>query len=131
MIDMMEIKTANFEGVVYVNTTPHVINLLNPDTGNEVEIPPSGVIINAKVVETVAGETPQGVKLVRTKFCSDEKSEEILAQIEQEFPGAVIIGSLIAAQAFPGRIYVLTPAPGFERVPPDQKRMNSRKFTIF
>ncbi|GAH77449.1 unnamed protein product, partial [marine sediment metagenome] len=48
-----------------------------------------------------------------------------------ENPNAIIIGSIISAQAYPGEVFAMTPAPGFERVPPDQKRMNPFKFTMF
>ena len=43
----------------------------------------------------------------------------------------LIIGSIVAAQAYPGQVVAMTPAPGYERVPVDQKRMNPDKFTIF
>lgn len=42
-----------------------------------------------------------------------------------------IIGSIIAAKAFPGVVFGMTPAKGFERVAPAEKRMNPSKFTTF
>jgi hypothetical protein len=51
--------------------------------------------------------------------------------VEAAHPGAVVLGSIIAAQAFPGRVLALTPAPGFERVPPSEKKMRADKFTTF
>lgn len=42
-----------------------------------------------------------------------------------------IVGSIIAAQAYPGEVVAMTPAPGYERVAPAEKRMNPHKFTIF
>ena len=55
----------------------------------------------------------------------------MLDEIEKAYPGAFIIGSIIAAQAFPGRVLAMVPAPGFERVPPAEKRMRADKFSIF
>lgn len=43
----------------------------------------------------------------------------------------IIIGSIIAAQAYPGKVCAMIPAPGHERVPPAEKRMRTDKFTIF
>lgn len=41
------------------------------------------------------------------------------------------VGSIIAAQAYPGQVVAMTPAPGFERVPPAEKLMSCEKFTTF
>lgn len=113
-----------------INTTPHVIRFQNA-AGDVYEVEPSGVLINARPVEEPAGVHPSGAELVRTKFVADPASEEALAELERKNPGAVIIGSIIAAQAFPGRVLAMVPAEGFERVPPDQKRMRDDKFTVF
>ncbi|OQA07952.1 MAG: hypothetical protein BWY65_01683 [Firmicutes bacterium ADurb.Bin373] len=113
-----------------INTTPHVVRFQNA-AGDVYEIEPPGVLINARPVEEPAGVHPSGVELVRTRFVADSASEEALTKLEQENPGAIIVGSIIAAQAFPGRVFAMTPAPGFERVPPAEKRMRDDKFTVF
>lgn len=134
----------------FINTTPHPITLLNPD-GTEFTVPPCGVLINATAEETNVVETgrhgeidpayrlrpslhraaKEGVQFVRTRFVANPLSEAALAQLEAENPDALIIGSLIAAQAFPGRVLAMIAAKGFERVPSDQKKMRADKFTIF
>lgn len=113
-----------------INTTPHPIRFQSAD-GTVYEVPPSGVLINAQTVEVPAGRHPSGVELVRTHFVADAASEEALERLERDNPDAVIVGSIIAAQAFPGRVLALVPVPGFERVPPNQKRMRDDKFTVF
>ena len=113
-----------------INTTPHLIRFQNTD-GEVYEVEPCGVLINARPVEEFAGIHPSGAELVRTRFVADPASEEALTKLERENPGAVIIGSIIAAQAFPGRVLAMVPAPGFERVPPAEKRMRDDKFTTF
>ena len=110
-----------------INTTPHPITFADA-SGQIYEIPPCGVLINAKPVEESAGTHSSGAELVRTKFVADPTSEEALARLEAENPGAVIVGSIIAAQAFPGRVLGLVPVPGFERVPPAEKRMRDDRF---
>jgi hypothetical protein len=116
--------------VKIINTTPHPINF-RASNGTEFEVASCGVLVNAKPVETPAGNHPSGAELVKTSFVADEASETALAKIEAENPDAVIVGSIIAAQAFPGRVMAMIPAPGFERVPPAEKRMRPDKFTTF
>ena len=70
-------------------------------------------------------------KLGLENFSAFVTREKALAKLEQENPDAIIIGSIIAAQAFPGRVLAMVPAPGFERVPPAEKRMRDDKFTVF
>lgn len=120
-----------------VNTTPHEIRFRNDD-GTEFTVPPCGTVINARVVEHEVGRLPsvvrfhdKGIMLVGVRFESDPASEEALARLEHEHPEAIIVGSVIAAQAFPGHVFGLTPAAGFERVPVAEKRMNPKKFTMF
>ena len=113
-----------------INVTPHPIRFQSWN-GRVYEIEPSGVLINARPVEEAAGTHPSGAELVRTRFEADPASEEALTRLEAENPGAIIVGSVIAAQAFPGRVFAMVPVPGFERVPPAEKRMRDDKFTTF
>lgn len=113
-----------------VNVTPHALNFKDSD-GTEFEVPTSGVVINASAVEESAGRHASGVELVSVRFVPNPDAITTLDKIEAENPGAVIVGSIIAAQAFPGRVFALTAAPGYERRPPAEKRMNPNKFTTF
>ncbi len=69
--------------------------------------------------------------MVKTTFSASEAENAKLTLLEQQYPGAIIVGSIIAAQAFPGRVLAMVHAPGFERVPPAEKRMRDDKFTTF
>jgi len=113
-----------------INVTPHPVTFQNRE-GNVYIVEPCGVLVNARPVEEAAGTHPSGAELVRTRFEADPASEEALARLEDENPGVVIVGSIIAAQAFPGRVFAMVPVPGFERVPPAEKRMRDDKFTAF
>ncbi len=94
-------------------------------------IPPSGITISAKVVEKHYKEK-HGVELVTTSFEPNDESKKELKKIEEDFWGdCIIVGSIIAAQAFPERVYAMVPAPGFKRVPPEEKIVRSDKFTVF
>ncbi len=107
----------------FINTTPHEITFKNAD-GTEFTVPPCGYILNAKPVEVPAGTTA-GIEFVKTVFEGTDEGRKWIAQNEG---GSLIIGSIIAAQAYPGRVFGMTPAPGFERVPVAEKRMNPAKF---
>ena len=75
---------------------------------------------------------------VKTEFVGTDEGKEIISSIKESFnqnavagETLVIIGSIIAAQAYPGEVFGLTPVPGYERVAPDDKRMRCDKFTTF
>ena len=110
----------------FINTTPHALTFRNTD-GTEFTVPPCGFILNAKATETIVGER-NGVTLVKTAFVGTPEGE---AWLDEQPDTAVIIGSIIAAQAFPGRVRALPPAQGCARGPETEKRMNPDKFTIF
>lgn len=115
-------------GVRVFNATPHVIRFWDPSWEWPVEVEPD-VVVNATPVETLV-ETWGMVEFVRTDFVCDEDGHDTISRAFDE--GAdVVVGSIIAAQAYPGRVVAMTPAPGYERVAPSEKRMRPDKFTIF
>jgi hypothetical protein len=115
-------------GVTIFNSTPHPLTFWSPDWPEPVTVEPDEVI-NARPVEQVV-ERRNGVTLVRTAFEANEAGEAVIERALAA--GAdVIVGSLIAAQAYPGRVVAMTPVPGYERVPTNEKRMNPDKFTVF
>jgi len=114
-------------GIQIVNTTPHEITFQDGD--QIIQIPNCGTIINAKVVETIVS---LGIPtFVKTEFVGDISGDTAITDIHSQFPNCIIVGSIIAAQAYPGRVVAMTPMPGYERVAPAEKRMNPAKFTIF
>ncbi|KLU62336.1 hypothetical protein CEB3_c13800 [Peptococcaceae bacterium CEB3] len=114
-------------GLAVVNTTPHTITFLDGET--VVQVPTSGILVNARPMEEIVSE---GVPtLVRTKFVGDEDGKQAIEAIRKELPNVLIVGSIIAAQAYPGQVLAMVPAPGFERVSPTEKRMSTVKFTVF
>lgn len=114
-----------------VNVTPHPLTFQCSETGVCYTLEPSGVVVNATPVEEECTPHSCGATLVRTVFIASAAEEEKVARLERKWPGAILVGSIIAAQAFPGRVLAMVPAPGFERVPPAEKRMRDDKFTTF
>lgn len=126
-MESFKINCVTIDGVEVVNTTPHPITF---GVGEETISVPTSVLINAKATETLA-RTETGVDYVKTVFEGTSEGEEVIEKILQEYPGAVIVGSIVAAQAYPGKVFGMTPLPGYERVAPAEKRMNPHKFTTF
>lgn len=110
------------------NATPHAITFLHD--GEVVEVA-SDFVISAEVSETSVRTTHDGIEYVTPTFTGNEDGHAIIEATYEEHPQAVIIGSIIAAQAYPGMVMGMIPAPGFERVPPAEKRMRADKFTMF
>lgn len=118
-------------GTCVVNTTPHAITMQDLD-GTLVSIPAdTGYLVNAKAVETEIDSD-----LVTTEFIGCEEGKTRLAAIEawakeNGVERLRIVGSMLAAQAYPGRVVGMCPVPGFERVAPSEKRMRCDRFTTF
>ncbi len=113
-----------------VNVTPHPLNFRDVD-GNEFEVPLSGVVLNATPIEEVVGRHASGADLIRVRFEGFPEALDALEFLERKNPGAVIVGSMIAARAFPGRVFGLIATPGYERCPAGEKRMNPKRFSVF
>ena len=130
----LEKRNINFvafsNNVVVVNTTPHPVTIQDID-GTTITVPTS-VLINAKAVERKISDL-----FVKTEFTGTDEGKVNIANIKADFAKQfhngtlVIIGSIIAAQAYPGEVVAMTPVEGYERVAPEQKRMRCDKFTTF
>ncbi|MBT9142478.1 MAG: hypothetical protein DDT29_00872 [Dehalococcoidia bacterium] len=114
-----------------INVTPHALSFVCSSSGTYYTLDPSGVVINATPHEVECPEHSYGISLVKTTFSASEAEDAKLTLLEQQNPGAIVVGSIIAAQAFPGRILAMTPAHGFGRVPPAERRMRDDKFITF
>lgn len=113
-----------------VNCTPHPIRFQDL-TGEVITINNDPeYLINARVEEETVKE--DGVIFSRPTFVPIPEGAAIIDRIRQEFPdGCIIIGSIIAAQAYPGQVCGMTPIPGHERVAPAEKLMRVDKFTRY
>lgn len=115
-------------GVTVFNATPHVIRFWSENWDGPVEVE-KDFVVSAKIEEQVVLEFEHH-SLVSTEFVPDDVSWNVIARAKDE--GAhVIVGSIIAAQAYPGAVMAMVPCAGYERVPPAEKRMRADKFTVF
>lgn len=115
--------------VTVVNCTPHSITF--EDAGNLINVPSDpAYIVNARVEETV--HVINGVEFATPKFVPCQEGYNIINRIHNECgKEVIIIGSILAAQSYPGLVYGMTPVPGYERVAPSEKRMRCDKFTVY
>ena len=118
------------DGVQIVNATPHEIRF-QAANGEVVTVEKCGKTLAARPVETALEYRRRNVDLVKTVFRASEAGEAELEALEAKFPNAVIVGSIISAQAFPGRVYSLVPVPGTERAAPADKIYLPTKFNVF
>lgn len=117
-------------GVCILNTTPHPLTM--QDVNGKLVTVPTSVIINAKAEEKAVDNL-----FVETVFVGTPEGTETIRDIEGTYAETgcpdrlVIIGSIIAAQAYKGKVVGLCPVQGYERVAPSEKRMRCDKFTVF
>lgn len=117
-------------GVCILNTTPHPLTM--QDTNGELVTVPTSILINAKAEEKAVDNL-----FVETVFVGTPEGKETIRDIEGTYAETgcpdrlIIISSIIAAQAYKGKIAGLCPVPGYERVAPAEKRMRCDKFTVF
>jgi hypothetical protein len=134
-------------GIMVFNATPHPITfwdegweepvVVEPDERIDASIEeeivevrdiPPNLPSTAPFVDLIQGTTR--ITFVRPRFVGTPEGERIAREALEE--GAnVVVGSIIAAQAYPGLVVAMTPAPGYERKPPTEKRMRPDKFTVF
>lgn len=127
--EIMETVSHTFKnGVTVVNTTPHPLKFQDSISGELVSIPSDpALLINARAEEVIMRPM-----FVKTIFKPEEEGTQKINAIKEVLgQNVIIIGSMIAAQAYPGLVYSMTPVEGFERVAPNEKRMRDDKFMTY
>lgn len=117
--------------VTIVNATPHAITFFDEGDDALVTIPADpDYVINAGVEEFIVNKG--GIELSTPKFVACEDGYSIINRIHEECgKEVIIIGSILAAQSYPGLVYGMVPCVGYERVAPAEKRMRCDKFTTY
>jgi hypothetical protein len=122
-------------GLVVFNATPHAISFWR-EGWDEVEIAEPDEVISATVQEEAQSCFQPGyvdgdnVWLVTTQFVGNAAGREVIARA-RDADAMLIVGSIIAAQAYPGSVVAMTTAPGYERAALAEKRMYPDKFIVY
>jgi hypothetical protein len=89
--------------IKYVNTCDHPIDFKDPNTGTSFSVGRSNWVVNALPVIVVVG-VKEKITHVNYRFLPNEEGLSALTEIESRWPDAVIVGSVLAAQAYPKRV---------------------------
>lgn len=131
IIEKNDLIAAEIDGVLMINVCPHECTF-QTEAGDLVNLPKSGVVIAASLDETPFSGSPQGVEVVTmVANPTDEGIKSIEAIYDTFGPHVYPIGSVLAAQAYPELVFGMIAAKGFERAAPTEKRMQTKKFTVF
>jgi hypothetical protein len=110
----------------FLNATPHELRL---DDG---QVIPGSVelakILSARPIEKEVNKIPD-FTIVTTEFVTTPEGRE-LVKIANEFK-IILIGSIIAAQAYKFPVVSPIATPETSRLPPEQRIVFSRKFNTF
>ena len=131
MLEALEMGIVTVKGVKVVNTTPHPIRLTDDSLELDITVEPSGVLINAKAQTVEAYSSVEGVSFQMTEFVADKETKLALQDFLSRHSDVVIVGSLIAAQAYPGLVVAMVAHPDFMRVAPQEKRMLYNRYTVY
>ena len=112
-----------------INVTPHIVRFQS--SRGEIYTIPSDYVISATTADVYAGKGKQDVELVKPEFRPTPEGLRILERIKKNYPDAIVVGSIIAAQAYPGEVYGLIPMKGYERAPVPEKRARDDVFSVF
>jgi len=108
-------------GVLYLNLTNHPLTM-RPDKGEDFTIPSSGLHAHAqKNTDRVLEQYATGVEYRELRFFPEEDEQvKILQDIKWEHPEIIMIGSSIAAQAYPR--HIVAPIPVEDKLRNDYER---------
>lgn len=118
-----------YNNIIVVNTTPHPVSIMDNDSIVDV---PTGVLINATPTQEEVGPVGTDGMYITTIFKPNVTGWDTIEAIKKCFnsdENVVIVGSIIAAQAYPGYVCGLVPYPGYERTA--QKLMRCDRFNVF
>lgn len=121
-------------GITIFNATPHVIRFWHEGWPEPVEVE-SDEIISARIVEYPGAPKSgirqiDGIEFIEMIALGTDEGAAVI-NVAHKMGADLIVGSIIAAQAYPDFVVGMTPSPGYERVKPSEKRMNPDKFVIF
>ena len=113
---MVEFKDGIIEEINFrklINVCPHDINFSDKRGVHTYTLRQTGVILSGTEKDEYMENFPY--KVFKRTFHPTEIGLEILKKLEEEYPWYLIVGSKIAAQAYPGQVVSLVPCVGTDR----------------
>lgn len=93
-------------GVCIYNATPHEITFEMDD--GSIERVPTDIVIHCKPHKQVK-EVNELYKITSIRFAPDSRGQQLIDWVKREYPGVVIVGSIIAAQGYPEEVVMCVP----------------------
>ena len=117
--------------ITIFNATPHPLNFWDPIT-KEVTVAKPDIIINTRPVETVVKKW-QKAEFVTVAYQPEDSGRDLIRFIKEEHPETLIVGSVLAAMAYPGEVVASIPLKGGDRLRSKtaSRRVCSDRFTTF
>jgi hypothetical protein len=116
-------------GIEIINATPHSLVFHDREWDEDTVTVPSHCVINAYSINELIYEG-KGVEFVTVRFVQKDEGRELLDELRKEHPKALIVGSVIAAQAYPEE--VVAPIPWYRgREHKNYRLLRPNRFTIF
>lgn len=131
-ISLLEVVSTDID-IINVSSYPIVFSRDNKGGDTFVAPPPrSQVFVTGHQIEVDAsidiGTERSGPRKIYSGYVATEEGLATLSELEKNYPGAIIVGTLRAAEAYPGRILVPVPIPGHEKQPPSERIMRTDMF---
>ena len=126
-----ETKALEYMGITFVNVTSHDFHMVSK-TGDTIVIPRSGFTVNTREIIQVLKTLDGGVVISELSWTEDPIGRIKLDILKQRYPNAIIIGSKIAAQGYPGEIcFCKSTVPEyFLEKRPNMKQINEPVFYL-
>lgn len=116
-------------GVTVYNVTPHELNFWCGDEVGVVVSPPDEVV-NALPISKTAYKD-DNYTLVNMSFTWTKEGMSVIEKILSECPNAVIVGSVVAAQAYPEYVVATVKMNSSRLIKQDIHLVRSDRFTTF
>jgi len=114
-----------------INVTNHPITFYWPDTGERRQIEPYGTPLRASLVRSVDSVHRSGAEICTFEYLPSQEGRNMVDKLIEENPNAILVGSVVAAQAYLGDVYGIIPVNGSENLPPAERVFYGDRFSTF
>jgi len=126
--DIRQVKMYIYRGKKFINLTTHPI-VLQVNNHIDITIPTSGISIKIETEYELA-EINKTNKLFKLKYLAQQKWLNMLKWLKMKYPDVVLLGSILAAYAYPKLVYAVMIVKGLEKEKRQKKKGYWDKFIV-
>ena len=115
-----DLTVVEHRGAILINATGHDLVFLD-EAGRDLLVPPSGIVIRAKRLLIPRG-TVAGLPTYEQSYVPTQDAIRNIEVIYSNYPNAVLIGSIVSAQVYAGKVFSVIAASGYGSLPPEKRR---------